>query len=301
MKLPVTSQPQAVPSPVPANTDNGATAPQSSGGPSSSLSDWVLGGLFALLVIASLIALSYDFRALMAATPGFETGQPGNGPNRMDLAPPLPTPGGTPDQLRRYNPASAPIRGAGTPLVLPGFTGDPEAATTGRMIFFADEVDAGAATAIGRIAVGSYAAFEQFLDANPDVSTITFQSPGGSVRDAFAMALLIREREINTSVAQNGYCASSCPLAFSGGVERISGGSVAFGVHQVFTSQSQVGTVQDGMAGAQHISSQAQTLLSDMGVDPAAWIHAMATPKEQLYLFTDDELNSYRWVTNGQS
>jgi hypothetical protein len=44
--------------------------------------------------------------------------------------------------------------------------------------------------------------------------------------------------------------------------------------------------------------SQAQQLLVDMGVDPRAWIHAMATPKEQLYLFSQEELADLNWVTN---
>jgi hypothetical protein len=253
------------------------------------LSDVVLGLVFAIMITGSGIALYYDFRSLSLTgdgLPGFL--RPGV------EATPMRAPR-TDDQVRRYDPRVAPERGPLDVVELPGFDGNPDDAIGRPMEFFLG-LD-GRATAIGRIGIGAFDGFARFLDNNPDVISLTFHSPGGSVRDAMAMAERLREDELNTHIAAFGYCASSCPLAFSGGVERTVTGEVWFGVHQVFTSDAQVGTLQDGMAGAQHISSQAQQLLDDMGVDPRAWIHAMATPKEELYLFTDEELEDYSWVT----
>ncbi len=256
--------------------------------------DWVLGALFAALVLGSGAALTFDFRTLLDEQQAYELDNPSGTPARPSFAPNR-TPGND-DQVRRYNPQAAPARRTNQPVVLPGFDGDPDQLIASSITFHRGED--GQAGAVGRIDPGSFVAFESFLNDNPGITSLAFHSPGGSVRDAIAMADLIREREIDTLVPRYGYCASSCPLAFSGGVDRSLPDPVWFGVHQVFTSDAEIGTLQDGMAGAQHISSQAQQLLVDMGVDPRAWIHAMATPKEQLYLFTQEELSDLDWVTN---
>lgn len=253
------------------------------------LSDIVLGLVFAIMIAGSGIALYYDFRSLGLSGDGLPSFlRPG-----VDSAP-MRAPR-TDDQVRRYDPRVAPERGPLDVVELPGFDGNPDDAIGRPMEFFTAQD--GRATAIGRIGVGAYDGFARFLDDNPGTTSITFHSPGGSVRDAMAMAQRLRDDELATHIAAFGYCASSCPLAFAGGVERTVTGEVWFGVHQVFTSDAQVGTLQDGMAGAQHISSEAQQMLDDMGVDPRAWIHAMATPKEELYLFTAEELEEYSWVT----
>ncbi|MEM6710704.1 MAG: hypothetical protein AAF590_00290 [Pseudomonadota bacterium] len=257
-------------------------------------SDLVLGGLFAALIFGSGAALFFDFQSLVQQQQAFERGLP----NRTSGAPQF-APGDLPgndDQVRRYDPRANPGRGNTEPVILPGFEGDPAIAIGASITFHVGPN--GTATAIGRIDPGSFVAFEEFIDSNPQLSTVTFQSPGGSVRDAIAMAELIRERQIDTAVARHGYCASSCPLAFSGGVERGAGDSVSLGVHQVFTSDAQIGTLQDGMEGAQFISSLAQQTLVDMGVDPRAWIFAMATPRDQLYVFNQEELVDLNWVTD---
>ena len=51
------------------------------------------------------------------------------------------------------------------------------------------------------------------------------------------------------------------------------------------------------MAGAQHVSALCQKYLRDMGVDLGVWIHAMETPKEQLYYFKPAELLSLKLAT----
>jgi hypothetical protein len=157
----------------------------------------------------------------------------------------------------------------------------------------------GAAFAEGTITPGTAAAFEAFLagERTNAVTEIVLHSPGGSVNDATAIAHLIRERKLNTRVLADGYCASSCPLVFAGGVERIADATSWIGVHQVFALTTAFGSLADGMQQAQIVSAEAQDFLHEFGVDPRVWTRAMSTPKEKLYLFTPEELIDLKLAT----
>jgi hypothetical protein len=149
----------------------------------------------------------------------------------------------------------------------------------------------------GLITPGTADRLSAELDRRGDyVQTVVLASPGGSVTDALAMAHLIRDRGLSTAVEDGGYCASSCPLVFAGGVERTASGIFDIGVHQIFAAED-IGTLGEGMAEAQRITAEAQRLLLDMDVDPRVWIHAMETPKTELFYFTPDELLAMRLAT----
>ena len=122
------------------------------------------------------------------------------------------------------------------------------------------------------------------------MTEIVLHSPGGSVTDATAMAHMIRDARLDTRILPDGYCASSCPLVFAGGVHRVADATSWIGVHQVFALTTALGSLADGMEQAQMVSAEAQDLLAEFGVDPLVWTRAMATPKEKLYLFTPEEL-----------
>ncbi len=148
--------------------------------------------------------------------------------------------------------------------------------------------------ATGTITPGIARAFAEEIDKRGSyVKTVVLHSPGGSVQDALHMGRLIREKGFSTEVAAGTYCASSCPLMFAGGVQRVAGKNAAIGVHQVYAFD--VGSAD--MAGAQHVSALCQKYLRDMGVDLAVWIYAMETPKEQLYYFKPAELLSLKLAT----
>ncbi len=133
------------------------------------------------------------------------------------------------------------------------------------------------------------------------VTAVVLDSPGGSVTDAIAMARAIRALGVDTRVEAGGRCASSCPLVFAGGEERIAAATAVIGVHQVFTLESAdtvVGhSLSDGMAAAQRVTADCQRLLSDMGVDLRVWIHAMDTPPDRIFYFTPDELTDLDLAT----
>ncbi|WP_156150833.1 hypothetical protein [Hyphomicrobium sp. 99] len=156
----------------------------------------------------------------------------------------------------------------------------------------------GDVSAIGRIEPGSSADFEKFLDGDGrSAKTVWLLSPGGSVPDAISMGRSVRKRGLNTMVANNGYCASSCPLVFAGGVQRVVGKHALIGVHQVSAIAKGTETWGDGISAAQQISARCVEYLVSMGVDPGSWIKAMQTPKERLYIFRSEELQSLKITT----
>ncbi|MEO1067076.1 MAG: hypothetical protein AAFW47_06840 [Pseudomonadota bacterium] len=253
--------------------------------------DVVLTFLFGVLLAGVLGVLVLDFRTLMGSSIPFDVPL-----LRTTDAPPAIRPARKDDQVRRYSPQTRVDFGPGGKVVLPGISGSPDTLLSGSMTFH--RAADGVASAVGLIDPGTAFRFDDFLAAEgePSVNTLYLHSPGGSVRDAIDMARRIRESGIETIIAKNGYCASSCPLVFSGGRKRTVTKPAALGVHQVFTSDTATGTLQQGIANAQSISAEAQQLLVDMGVDPRAWIEAMATPKDQLYLFTDEEIQDLKWT-----
>ncbi|MGI9408004.1 MAG: ATP-dependent Clp protease proteolytic subunit [Hyphomicrobiaceae bacterium] len=250
----------------------------------------VLKWLFRGLLVATIGVLGLDYKTLMDAVPPEWPGASRTQPLTMEPAKPS-------DHVRPYLPRTSPVRRGGGTVRLPGFEDgvDPKLMNQ-KMIFRLTEK--GAASAVGRIEQGTADDFERFVLANEArIKSLAIHSPGGSVSDALAIAKLIRKTKIDTSVPDNGYCASSCPLAYSGGVKRLAGKRSWIGVHQVYTVPSAIGNIHDGLEEAQRISAVSQQHLVDMGVDPQVWIHAMRTPKDKLYIFTPEQLDEYKLAT----
>jgi hypothetical protein len=160
-------------------------------------------------------------------------------------------------------------------------------------------VSGGKLMAIGTITPGTSQNFAAELDKRGDyIKTVVLNSPGGSVTDALAMGRLIREKKFATELEAGKYCASSCPLVFAGGIERRAGEAAIIGVHQVAPiSSAASGSPRDEMSVAQNISARCQRYLGDMGISLQAWVHAMETPHDKLFVFKPDELKSLNMVT----
>lgn len=217
-------------------------------------------------------------------------GAPGS--QRIDPAPMrLPEPG---DQTRPYLPRTMPMGPDRSAPALPGFDRLPVAADMSAPMKFALGAG-GRASALGTIDSGAAERFKAFLAENDwqAIGELVLHSPGGSVSDALEMARMVRDAGISTHVPKNGYCASSCPLIFAGGLHRKAVDPAFVGVHQVFAVPPAVGTLQKGMRDAQTISALCQQLLIDMGIDLTVWVKAMQTPPEQLYIFTQEELERF--------
>lgn len=251
--------------------------------PEGTLLRFALHGLVGL----AAIMLFTDLRHLIADRAADPFAMPAMSPVRMDRPEPD-------DQIRPYLPMTRPVA--------PGedgrLTARPhEESEAGPMRFRLGTH--GAAFADGTINPGTAAAFEDFLAAErtAGVAEIVLHSPGGSVIDATAIARLIREKGLATRVLPDGYCASSCPLVFAAGTRRIADATSWIGVHQVFALTTAFGSLAEGMYQAQRVSAGAQDLLVEFGVDPLVWTRAMSTPKEQLYLFTPQELIELKLAT----
>jgi hypothetical protein len=240
-----------------------------------------------LLALAAVMVF-LDLRETMEAAPTDPFASPATAPVTMER----PTPD---DQVRPYLPRTRPM----APGRTEGPPRDPErfASEAAPMRFRLGTH--GAAFADGTITPGTSDAFSAFLaeDANAGVSEIVLDSPGGSVSDAMDMARAIRDRGISTRVLPDGYCASSCPLVFAGGKQRVAAATSWIGVHQVFALSNVLGSLAEGMDEGQRVSGEAQQLLVECGVDPRVWTHAMMTPKDKLYLFTPKELSELKLAT----
>ncbi|UXN74550.1 hypothetical protein N8D56_05300 [Devosia sp. A8/3-2] len=133
------------------------------------------------------------------------------------------------------------------------------------------------------------------------VQTVLLDSPGGSVVDALAIGDLIHEKGLATEVAAGSFCASSCPIVFASGLERIASADAAIGVHQIYASAMSGDPLRAAgvaMADAQSTTADIIAHLTKTGVDPAMWLHALQTPPDQLYYFSAEELTTLKIVTN---
>lgn len=235
------------------------------------------------LIAVAVVMIGLDFRDMVRA--GGQTLMPATAPVRMDRP-------ATDDQVRPYLPRTRPLA--------PGeqVHNRPRDATEAEPMRFRLGTH-GAAFADGTIVPGTADELDSFLgsDAAAGVTELVLHSPGGSVTDAFAMAKLLREKALSTRILADGYCASSCPILFAAGVERVAAPTSWIGVHQVFALSNGLGTLADGMDQGQRVSAEAQTLLDEFGVDPKVWVHAMQTPHDSLYLFTPEELIELKLAT----
>lgn len=156
----------------------------------------------------------------------------------------------------------------------------------------------------GSIDVGSAERFAAEIEARGEyVQTVVLDSPGGSVMDALAIGSLIHDNALATKVAGGSFCASSCPIIFASGAQRLASPEAAIGVHQIYAAalsgdpQNALRVAGTAMSEAQSTTAQIIAHLTKTGVDPAIWLHALETPPDRLYYFTPEEMTRLKLVT----
>jgi hypothetical protein len=243
--------------------------------------DWILSRLLGVVIAAAIVVLAYDYyemateadaeeAAITESEPSPQTAIPGALPSLLPSMPAL-RPGDRRVPFRR-----------------------PDGKLAEKMTF--DLVGDGKLMATGMITPGTVETFKVEVEKRGGyIKTVVLNSTGGSVQDAIAMGRLIREKKFSTVIENGNYCASSCPLVFAGGIERRAGEKAAIGVHQVFSPTDN--PAANNMDQAQRISADCQKYLVEMGVDPRLWIHAMETPRGELYRLKPDELLSLKLAT----
>ncbi|MDA9865241.1 hypothetical protein N9C96_01050 [bacterium] len=198
-------------------------------------------------------------------------------------APELSRPTQPGDQTRRYSPSNP---------TQPGVTGDPD--TPSRLEITTRGTDE--VVLRGAIAPGDgVRTLSELRRIAPD--TVTLDSPGGSVADALDIGRFLRDQGMSTQIAEDGVCFSACPYIFVSGVTRTVEDSGRLGVHQHSFGES---TILPAFLATQDIQSgQAEVLqhLDDMGIDLRIMGPALATPANEIYILTADELSEWNVVT----
>ncbi len=242
--------------------------------------DRILSWLFSLVVIATIWVVGLDYYGMLESELNNET----------TISAPVPANDPAPSLLPSIMPGLTP--GKDRRIAMP----KPNGKLSERMTF--ELLGDGRLYATGMIYTGAFDAFKTEVEKRGGyVKTVVLNSTGGSVQDAIAMGRLIREKKFATAVENGGYCASSCPLVFAGGEERRAGEKAVIGVHQAFSPGDPGFDGARGMAEAQRISADCQKYLAEMGVDLRLWVHAMETPRDQLYFLKPDELISLKLAT----
>jgi len=242
--------------------------------------DQILRWLFGVIVIAAVSVVGIDYYEMLTNSPGDEAA----------ISSPAPASEPSPSLLPSIMPDIKP--GKNRRIAIPKLDGK----ISEKMTF--ELLGDGKLYATGMIYVGAFKAFKAEVEKRGGyVKTVVLNSTGGSVQDAIAMGRLIREKKFATAVENGGYCASSCPLVFAGGAERRAGDKAVVGVHQAFSPGDPGFDGARGMAEAQRISAECQKYLAEMGVDLRLWVHAMETPKDELYFLKPDEMLSLKLAT----
>lgn len=165
-------------------------------------------------------------------------------------------------------------------------------------------VSGGTLQLTGTIDPGAAARVEAEIAAHGEyIRTVALDSPGGAVADALSIGRLIRDKGFATSVAAGALCASSCPLIFAGGRERIATARSAIGVHQIYAAApadsllSRVAAAGQAMSDAQTLTAQISRYLKGMGVDEEVWLKALETPPDRLTYFSAEDLKRLNLAT----
>ena len=127
---------------------------------------------------------------------------------------------------------------------------------------------------------------------NHDITLVVLSSRGGDVDEGLLMAGKIKDRELNTYVANNslggrGNCASACSYMFFAGKSRIAEGDL--GVHQFYSSQAsnedKIGATQKR---AQKTVSEIIGFLNEFKTPP--WVFERMFQQKDMYYFKESEL-----------
>jgi hypothetical protein len=242
--------------------------------------DQILRWLFGAIVVATVSVVGIDYYEMLT----------NNSDDQASISSPMPASDPSPSLLPSIIPDLKP--GKDRRIAMP----KPDGKLSEKMSF--ELLGDGKLYATGMIYVGAFKAFKAEVEKRGGyVKTVVLNSTGGSVQDALAMGRLIREKKFATAVENGATCASSCPLVFAGGAERRAGDKAVIGVHQAFSPGDPGFDGARGMAEAQRISAECQKYLAEMGVDLLLWVHAMETPKDQLYFLKPDEMLSLKLAT----
>ena len=210
-------------------------------------------------------------------------------------APAITQPLGPGDQTRRYDPGQIDPRPA-----RPGSRPIPSTTDMPSRLDFVDTVWQGepTITLTGQIAPGDADRLTEFLSSVDPAPTQAFlNSPGGSVQDALAMGRALRDLGVATRMTASDICLSACPYLLAAGQTRSVEDGALVGVHQHYFGENTALPAFMAVSDIQRGQGEVMEYLSDMGIDPLIMRPALATPPDEIYLLTPEEMQSFRLTT----
>lgn len=190
------------------------------------------------------------------------------------------------DQTRRYRPRNPANPGPGVSPDMPR-----------RLLAETVEIDGTPGLRLrGAIAPGDGARVIETLRTDQPV-IVTLNSPGGSVMDALEIGRVIREIGAATRLEGAAVCFSACPYMFVGGTTRAASEAARLGVHQHSFGESTLLPAFLAVEDIQQGQAEVLTHLDAMGIDLRLMGPALATPADEIYILTAEELVDWNLVT----
>ncbi len=201
-------------------------------------------------------------------------------------APQLTKPVAPGDQRRRYDPRRVPAA-PGQPL--------PDSADMPARLLF--EIRGDALHLTGVIAPGDAARFAEWRAGRDLPGLMRLHSTGGSVPDALEIGRALRHAAAETEIAAGSVCLSACPYILAAGTTRRVGDDGYVGVHQHYFGESELLPAFIAVEDIQRGQAKVVAYLDEMGIDLRLMQHSLATPPDEIYILTPEELQDYALVT----
>lgn len=162
---------------------------------------------------------------------------------------------------------------------------DPDKASTATANVFGvwslPEADPTVIALNGDIGASLVADFDRAVEARPEARVLVLNSPGGYVDDALVVARKVRERGMDTIVAQGMGCYSACSYIYFAGANRQVQGEL--GVHQISSEVADLVLAQTTLA-------DVLAALDEFEVTQSIITVMLQTPPEEMYIFSPDEV-----------
>ena len=231
---------------------------------------WLLGAQVALAVLLVGADLAPSLPGLVAPS----------------AAPELDRPTRPGDQTRRYRPRDPAQPGPGVGPDMPR-----------RLVSTPDTVDGASGLRLrGAVAPGDGARLAAEI-ARAAPAFVAIDSPGGSVGDALEIGRAVRAAGAATRLEAGAVCFSACPYVFAGGTARSVAEGARLGVHQHSFGESTILPAFLAVEDVQRGQAAVLAHLDAMGIDLAIMGPALATPADEIYVLTPEELRAWSVVT----
>lgn len=133
--------------------------------------------------------------------------------------------------------------------------------------------------------------FSLYHDAD-GISLVVLDSDGGAIFEAMSLGKHIRSLGFDTLVPSGGRCLSACFFAMMAGNTRFVSPEGFLGVHQ-FNATYDNQSSEQIQSKTQTVTSALIEYVTDMGFDPTVLLRALVTPRDEIYIFSSNELDSF--------